>query len=552
MRGKGYRRIWEKASQQWHRLRFNSLSDNELPSPSKARLRLPVLCTSTAGMQVTGAVVDLQLCTNSPIIEAALQRDYAPSLESCPAAAASSGGEAKSLNSDEPRLLASSELNLHVGAPVRLGSPKAIDIEAARWADGVMRGEAYAYHHFWDAAASDNFSTTASSSVAPPRGSSYLSPVRWLTQPLLDGFVAQRLAAHTGVTTAALLAARRTAAAFGQQPPPFALSPYYASSEWMDRWCLFGEAALMLPTDAATSLQDPQSHWRRSIDLAIASAVLPNLNAAWLNGAVVVNHLSGRAVLIVGPPRCGKTTLALHCLAASKALMLTAAENVILGAGTALRRSVMQGRADAAGGDDAPAPAALFFCAAPHPVRVGLGAVLGTLRPNPSLAAQLTLPEHLQTQAGMHTFLANTDGTIWNMSKTYLVDPDVVYGRPSRQPATVSLLAGVVLLDWNVEELHSRAPLHAHTRMQHIPLRRGGIDELLHRSGDDKLLKGHHLLSPVYNGVGDGAERLHRILREELEAPSTVAGDEGPHLHRVGGSVNFDAATELIVKLLSQ
>lgn len=556
MRGRGHRRLAANAFQRWGKLHYDALVNSRvMPTPMHATLRLPVANTFA---DTAAAAMHLRLSTNHRAVAEWWQDEYGDFLRADDDDAAATG---TSTSDDAAAVIAASSLAAHVGPPAApLGYPAYIAEEAQQWTAGVLRGEAYAYTHAMDG--SSGWVTPP----PPPQGTSYLSPVRWIQQPLLDGVVAQRLTAHAGVTTEAMLEAHRTATSLGRQLPPFDLSPFYAASGLLDRWCLFGESSSLLPlwstaaaaagpATMAADARDPAEHHRRAAELALAAAVLPNYNAAWLNGAVVSDGRTRRSVLIVGPRSSGKTTLALHCVApqadneagsdGAAELRLAAAEHFFVGSGSPVTR--MTNAPPTA--DSAPS---VFISALPHRIRVGIGAVLGTLRPNPALAAAAMLPPFLQTDAGLRALLANPDGVLWRMSMHYdLRLQDICGCATAWQPAGVTALSGVVLLDWDVGELAAAAaPVAMRTHIRRLPLHVGGLEELLTR-GRDYLFRGHHLLRSTYDGATEGPARLSQLLSEEwaTNPPTTNAA---PSLHCIEGSVNFDAATQLVRRLLTK
>lgn len=584
MRGKGHKRAAEKAFKQWQKLHFNTLCNARvMPAPLHATLRLPVFAGSTSAppatpatstSEVSSPAVDIRLSTNHRDVAAWWESEYRPFLHIDRTEKEEEGAALAA------PVIAATQIKAHVGPPASpLGYPSYLAAEAQAWTEGVLRGETYAYEHLGDHAPAAAAVATAGAPAVPPPppDAPYLSPVRWLRQPLLDGFVAQRLTAHAGVTTGALIDARRRAAALGRQLPPVDLSPFIGASELLDAWCLFGEPAAVLPAvpssgpvPPSTVTEDAAGHHRRVTDLAAASAILPNYSAAWLNGAVVANPRTGRCVFLVGPRASGKTTLALHCVApdheaasrdtdetfavkhSGDALQLVAAEHFFLAAGTPVRR-MLRAPAHAATGHACPQ---VFTCAVPHRVKVGVGAVLGTLRPNPALTAAVQLPAYLQSQAGLRAFLANTDAAIWDMSLHWHVplqhaSPPPRHRTSPWQPAGVNALAGVVLLDWDVGELASTATAAApvRTRVRRLPLHAGGLQELLTR-GRDFLFRGHYLVRSAYDDA-DGATRLAAIFEDEWAAHGLTAAASAPALHCLEGSVDFDAATQLVKRLLT-
>ncbi|AYU75742.1 hypothetical protein, conserved [Leishmania donovani] len=564
MRGKGHKRLAARSFQQWQKLHYNALCDRQMPTPLHATLRLPVrrVAHPPSSCPSAPASVDVQLATNSSAVLQWWQREYDPFLLGCDASAQRTAGPTPPATT-ATHVLASTRVSAHVGPPAPpLGYPDYIAIEARQHTEGVLRGETYAYHH----------AAAVGTVPAPPPGAAYPSPVKWIQQPLLDGFVAQRLTAHTGVTTGSLLDTRRTAMALGRQLPPVELSPFYAASALLDRWCLFGEAAAVVPSMPASSgatldgtqqPHDAAAHHLRIAELALGAGLLSNYRAVWLNGAVLSHPGTGRSVLVVGPRRSGKTTLALHCLSAAAiqasssasgdgGVRLTAVEHFFLASGMPVRRMLDPASARLAS-------PTIFACSLPHHITVGLGAVLGTLRPNPGLAAAVELPPFLQCEAGLRAFLRNTDGVLWNMSKTYRVRLEDTYRASSPDtstqwdPVVINTLAGVVLLDWNVEELASTSPTPVRNAVRKIPLHDGGVEELLKRA-HDYMFHGHHLLRTVYDAPQDAPARLAGALTDEWDTaqPQSLADGTAPALHCIEGSVNFDLATQLIMSLLSE
>lgn len=531
MRGKGHKRLATRAFQQWRRLNFSVLCDQHMPTPHHATVRLPVHArivatpAAPAPPTITVPTMELQLATNSPAVLEWWQHEFDPFLSTAGTPA-------------EGPLLATARVSVHVGPPAQpLGYPPYIALEAQQYTEGVLRGETHAYEV---------------GGAPRPSSEPYLPPVRWIQQPLVDGIVAQRLTAHTGVTTAALIDARHTALTMGRQLPPYAASPFYTVNELQDCWGLFGDADALVPPPSAGAASasdagDVAQHHARVAELALGAALLTNYRAAWLNAAVLSCSETGRAVLVVGPRRSGKTTLALHCLAADTAgVQLTAAEHAFIAAGSPVRRMM---HTDA----DAPPPSssspALFTCGVPHHVTVGLGAVLGTLRPNPALAAAAgELPPLLRTPAGLRAFLQNSDAVLWDMSQCSRVAVPRMGGKWA--PAVVHQLAGVVLLGWGREELRSRAPVPVRTAVRAAPLHAGGLDELLAR-GRDYMFHGHQLLGATYDGAVDGPGRLADVLHTEwAETRPGTDNRTAPALHSIEGSVNFDLATGLVLDLL--
>lgn len=513
LRGRAVKRSAEAAARRWRQMRFADLL-RDARTTEGCQLNLPVFSSSpsTALGDIT-----VNLHTNHALLQTWWELEHYGFIQLHPAPSTAAEGTAPPL--------VTTEVHVHVGPPTHEGYPHALEVETANWTEGVLRGEAYAYRHHGQ---------------RPPAGpSSFLSPVRWLNQPLLDGFVSRRLDAHRGVTSAAMLHTREMAQRLGRLLPPHEVSPYYSADELLHRWLVFGEEAQLVPTGdeergAPTMTPcDAADHLRRVLQIALGGVLLPSLQGVWLSGAVLTHRQTGEAVYLLGPRQSGRTTLALHCLnALGPDVMLTASEDFIL--------STAPDSATASG----PAAPSFLHVSIPCAVPVGLGAVLGTLRPNEPVAAHvrsplLASPEHI-TQ-----LLRNSDGVLWHMAhKHRVLIPEVEFPGTSQgncwRPAVVGRAKGIVLLGWSVEELYTTAAAESRTRVTTGTLLEhwGYLEQLASRNA---LLRGHHLLHSAYSETA-AWERLVEMWK------ATAATTAVAH---ISGSVNFNVAVDAVRKLLA-
>ncbi|CCW63983.1 unnamed protein product [Phytomonas sp. EM1] len=401
IRGKGIRKATEAAVRRWQQLRFDELRD-QLATKFSGELRLPIFCSATLSQPQPNPPASPYISINLRANRSDLIQWLAIEHFGFFHPEGKTSVETVAL----PRPLASSEVTLHVGPPKPIGYPTSIEAETLNWAEGVLRGEAHAYNHFYD-------------DFTDPSSKGYLPPVRWITQRLLDGAVSRRVDAHYGVTDRSTLETRRLARRlFSRHLPLHQLSPYYALDELLGRWGLFGEAGQMLPPsnpapEAAEG--DPAAHLSRVQQLALGGALLPAFHGVWLRGAVLTHRGSGATVLLLGPRRSGKTTLALHCLAASPEVLVTAAENFFLCPGR-----YVAGMLGVSEPPSTPEGGAFLIASVPGSVSVGLGAVVGSLQSNPALSASVR-PPALATPSAARQLLQNSDGVVWGMSQKFRV-----------------------------------------------------------------------------------------------------------------------------------
>lgn len=507
-KGKAVRQTAEAAARHWRRLNFSDLARELRADELSGRIILPV---ATAGNSTAApsAPLALKVATNHGGVRAYLADEFG--------ALWRPGATMQAADSAPPMVVR--DVALHVGPPRKLGYPEAVEREKVNWTEAFLRSEAHAY------------SQLVRNAPAQANSGAPLPAVRWITQPLLDGFVSCRVDAHVGVTDQAVVEAQARAQFLGTPTPFFDASPYYGASELLDRWCLFGDEAAMLPRHAPGELA--HGHIHRVLEMALGSTVLPAYGGAWLNGAVVADRGTGSLVVILGPAGCGKTTLALHCLAACPELSLVAAERFFL------CDAQLHGAA---------AAHQVLVASVPGKIGVGLGAVLGTLLPNPLLGSHLaTVPPILQSPEATAQLLRNTEGAIWNMGQRFAVDVSAAgpQGESRWSPAAVGAVRGVVLLDWDVAELAAGGALRARTVAARMPLDGARdwdrhIEPLL---SDWGVVRDHYLLRSIYD-----AQQAPQVLAQAFAAQRP---SEGPTAVRIAGSVDFAMGVAAVRKLLA-
>lgn len=540
-----------EAAQRWRRTTFNDLQ-LQMGTPLRSELRLPILLSphlrganvrddtnaTTGSLVPSPLTVGVQLHTNSSAVQQFWQRAHhgfihAPAQSPSPPCA------------NEPVTTISSEVFVHAGPPATLGYPATIDLEATAWTDGVMQEESVSYQRVMEG------------QPPLPSSTSPMTRVRWLHQLLLDGYVAQRVEAHTGVTTASMLHSRDMAAWLGQFTPPHRRSPFFTADHLLSRWGVFGESHSVTPNDKDSAPEAAGDHaehtLRLLLQLALVGSLISPYHGVWLRGSALTHRRTGESVLLLGPRRSGKTTLALHCLAANADLALTAAEDVCLVPGAAAAPAMC------AAEDSASrlwSHANCFLTAGvPQRVEVGLGAVLGTLRPSPALASSLQTSSFAHDQAAMRSLLRNSDWTLWNMSQCYAVHVAESFPHSLQPWAPVVLgpLRGVVLLNWDLQELQRTGPYTVRSSAVTLPLLDEGLGLLAEQYHRDprSIVKGHYLVRSHYNEQ-DGWGRLCELLHHQLTDGTSQTEQEHhlPVVTQLQGSVDFDLAVEHVLRLL--
>lgn len=630
---KALRRITNDAARRWRCTPFAALL-GQLNTPHRATLRLPVFCHPSLhrSSSSTPLTVELDVNTNSTDVLTWLQLMHYGFLHLHPTRATGDKVTTADGTTSRPQrivsrdaedavhaahytpahndhVLAKNALSIHMGPPRQLHYPLSIDNTAQHWCDFVMRQQANP-----DRLASlDTLNDPHAMYALPPA-----THTRWFSQRLLDGFVSRRVCAHTGYDGASAPTMDwMTPHMTGIQMPVYAQSPYYAADEHLHNWAVFGEPDSLRPATSSDSAQlgsasaesnsdyanTPEAQLHRAIALSCLSALLPQLQAVWLSGAAVLNRRTGQSVLLLGPPRSGKTTLALHVMNASSTHSLMAHDNFALAPADAVQHKLSslshdsslpnphRWRADSDAvdakahtqashstctGNTPRAGPRVCIIGLPGSVRVGLGAVLGSLHPNPRLAAHVQ-PALLQNRTLVQALLRNSEGVLWNMSQSYPVQINELFDdeeeavedevttaprQPRSTPASVSSLAGIVWLGWSREELYRTTAHETHTRVRRTPLNHGGLDELEHlcqcSSAGDRtvstmsngctIFKSHYLLNSIYT-----PEKAWTRMADMMQHAGDLPTDHSRHppLCVMEGSVDFKYATQVVAQLLS-
>ncbi|CCD14477.1 unnamed protein product [Trypanosoma congolense IL3000] len=350
-------------------------------------------------------------------------------------------------------------------------------------------------------------------------------PTRWLTQLLLDGFVSRRVAAHVGLSADHMVETVAAARQLKVPLTPREVSPYYFANNLLSSWGIFGDIKL----DDAESVRGSVSH---IIQLAHAASTIPIRRSVWLNGAAICNG-RGDAVVILGPKMSGKTTLALHCLSEDAAhLRLIGLENFHLAA----ESSVLSGEDSPTGYQRA------LLSGVPTSATVGVGALMGSLRPNPSLVR--AAHNFDCSSATIQCLMRNSEEVIWFMDRKHSVNINEAFGPHHWCPTWFGRLRGIILLNWDIQEL-SRPTSSASMRLNHWSERADCVKVLraFAQSKRSALLKGHYLVRSIYDEL-----RAQSQLEEVL-----FFGNDVPPVFELRGAVHFDAAVNLIChRLLKQ
>ncbi|KEG15539.1 hypothetical protein DQ04_00041030 [Trypanosoma grayi] len=483
--GRSVRQKAAAATRQWQQLRFQTLR-RQLVTPHEGEIRLPLVSREVPAASHVPLAIKLE--TSHEEFLRWCQLEYFGYFHPAPAEGRVSGRT-------------STEVCLHVGPPKPLGYPYSLIAEVENFTDAVRHGEAYAA---WE---------EADEATVP-------HSTRWLTQSLLDGFVTRRVSAHVGLSSGSMPQTLVTARQLKVTLPPCELSPFYFANDLLSSWGVFGATE---PSDAEFANDDIS----RLVQLAHASAVLPMYRAIWLNGAALCNE-NGDAVLILGPRRSGKTTLALHCLAMSSArLRLVGLENFHL----ALANTVVN--------TEPPDGPTTLLMGLPASASVGLGAIIGTLRPNPSLA--MAAHGFNYSPSNIQQLVRNSEMVLWNMNSRYGVHIEEAFGPQRWCPTWLGKLKGIVMLNWDLQEL--LLP-QSYVKTQALQWKsKPEIYRLLMALAENKgapLFKGHYLLRSIYDETN-----APNLLEEFL---SSLDESNVPPLYELRGSVSFDMAVELICK----
>ncbi|KAH8607894.1 hypothetical protein ERJ75_001341000 [Trypanosoma vivax] len=481
------------AARQWRRVPFQRLR-RQLVTPYVMEVRLPLepAMGKAAEKPPLLPTINIRVETNKEAILHWCQLEYFGHVHNPETAGSESAG-------------GSAVVCIHSGLPRPLGCPYTLSAEAGHFADTVRRAEAQRVRQ-------------GEEMVEGPH------PTRWLTQPLLDGFISRRVAAHVGLFNDNMPQTLELARRLKVSLMPSDMSPYYFANELLSTWGLFGD----IDIDNASAAGDSVN---RVIQLAHASCVASNTRSVWLNGASLCNG-KGDAVIILGPRRSGKTTLALHCLSEHPStLKLIGLENVHVGQTGAPRHLRLPDTE----------PLALLM-GVPASAKVGIGTLIGTLRANPHLTkAAHTFSPPLST---VQSILRNDEKTIWGMGHQYPVNISEAFGPRRWSPTWLGKVRGVVLLNWDIVEL-ARATSTSCTQIVEWKGKEGflKLQDMAAQSGHTSLFRGHYLLRSIYNEM-EATQRLEENLHFSI--------GRGPPVFEIRGAVHFDAGVKLIHRLLGE
>ncbi|RNF24408.1 hypothetical protein TcG_00895 [Trypanosoma cruzi] len=472
------------AARYWRHLRFKTLR-RQLATPHVGEICLP-----SASFEVDGSPlppVRMKVGTSHEELLRWFQLEYFGFFQS------------KSSNEGPENDCTNADVCVHVGPPKSLGYPYTLVSEVNNFTEAVRRSEEYAAWEETDTA------------VGP-------HSTRWITQQLLDGFVSRRVVAHVGLACSNMSQTLSTARRLQLELAPSDVSPYYFANDLLTSWGIFG-----VPDPKSTEFRTDDV--TRLLQFAHASTVLPMYRALWINGAALCNE-KGDAVLILGPRRSGKTTLALHCLAApSPRLRAVGLENFHLADSSTLAniKPSLDGFT-------------ALLMGIPASVKVGVGALLGTLRPNPALAeAAHTFQLSPST---IQQLIRNNELTIWNMGARHHIHIAEAFGRQRWCPTIIARLKGILLLNWDVRELAvPRARVDPQVMKWESKEKSLGLLKTLAETKRGSLFKGHYLLRSLYDET-TAMEMLENLFNENEALP--------PPLYELRGSVSFDTAAQLV------
>ncbi|KAH9598854.1 hypothetical protein LSM04_002747 [Trypanosoma melophagium] len=481
------RRKTAAAARQWRKLHFKTLR-KQLLTPYGGEIRLPLVSRE----------MDL---VHQPIITIKVETNNEDLLQRCQL---EHFGFFHPISTNNSTNSNNSEICIHVGPPKSLGCPYTLTSEADNFTEAVRKSEEKSV---WE---ETDFTEV-------------LHSTRWLTQPLLDGFVSRRVASHVGLSSETMSHTLKMAQKLNLGLPPYELSPYYFSNNLLSSWGMFGSTESM-----NSDIGD--GDMSRLVNLAHASAVLPLYRSVWLNGSALCDN-NGNAVLIIGPRKSGKTTLALHCLAnASPFLRLIGLENFHLAPSTAIVNRSTSGDGSK-----------FLLMGIPSSAKVGIGAIIGTLRPNPRLAQ--VSHDFNYSPSSIHRIVQNSENVIWNMGSRYQVNISEAFGPQRWCPTWFGQLKGIVILNWDVQELSLPQSRINPCCFQHTTRsdKRKKLTAIAEKSSS-ALFKGHYLIRSTYD-ESSAFEALDNILFTDKKS-------EAPPVYELTGSVSFDMAVQLICRHL--
>ncbi|ORC93355.1 uncharacterized protein TM35_000012320 [Trypanosoma theileri] len=485
--GATVRRKTVAAARQWRKLHFKTLR-KQLLTPHAGEIRLPLVSREID--QAPQPTITIKVETNNEDLLRQCQLEYF--------------GFFHPISTNNSINSTNSEICIHVGPPKSLGCPYTLTSEADNFTEAVRRSEEKSVWEETDIAEVPH-------------------STRWLTQPLIDGFISRRVTSHVGLNTETMSHTLMMARKLNLGLSPYELSPYYFANDLLSSWGIFSS------TESLNS-EISEDDVSRLVNLAHASAVLPLYRSVWLNGSALCDD-NGNAVLILGSRKSGKTTLALHCLAnSSSSLRLIGLENFHLAPSTAVVNRSTSGDGSI-----------FLLMGIPSSAKVGIGAIIGTLRPNPILA-QVSQDFNYSTSI-IHKILQNSENVIWNMASRYQVNISEAFGSQRWSPTWFGRLKGIVVLNWDIQELSlPQSSINPKCFQHQTILDKQKTLTAIAEKSSTALFKGHYLIRSTYD-ESSAFEALDSIL-------FTGKGSETPPVYELTGSVSFDMAVQLICRHL--
>lgn len=329
---------------------------------------------------------------------------------------------------------------------------------------------------------------------------------RWSYGTLADGCVAIKTIDHPGLEKMDAINADIAGGKLLRIAlDPLEKTPYIARLDDGSVWACFGGPKVPTTADIETSLLD-MLMW------SFGSAMLRELRGVWVRGAAVCDETTGDAVLFTGPQRSGKTSMALHCLAAHPSVQLIGADSAFIFVH--------------------PITQQLMIASLPLSPSLGLGSLMGTMQPNPKLMP----PDLLLASAAAK----NSLDTIWHRMTHSHRSPIAESFGLDRCCSTACPLKSVVQLHWDTRRLDMSA-------------RREACAVNTHESASDWVMAleeaGAFMSHPLMewgSGSGGGDDAAH-ALSALLEASSVP-----PKIHQLGGDVALAKGTRFVLEKIFQ
>lgn len=323
---------------------------------------------------------------------------------------------------------------------------------------------------------------------------------RWTYGTLSDGLIAVRTRDHPNLEQMDSIRDEIEGAKhLRMRLEPVEKTPYIARRDDGKVWGCFGG-----PKSPTAS--DVESVMMELLQWTFCSAMVRELRGVWIRGSAVCDRTTGEAVLFVGGPRCGKTSMALHCLAAHPDVTFVGSTSCFVFVHP-LRQQLM-------------------VASLPVSPSVRLGTLLGTLASNPCLVP----PDLEVASAAAHNSLS----TIWHhMNQTHRVPIAEAFGLDKCCSAACTLKS-IVMLGWDSHNLEAAAErgmcaVHSDDSPSDVTM-------FLRES---KAFLSHPLLE--WGNYAGASDAPHRFL-------TALESTELPQFHRLGGDVSFGKGTRFVLE----